>query len=152
MTTPKGICYLDYENLLGVSKDDTVAIGDGANDLSMFKYASTKIAFCAKPILKEASTDTIDSKRFKRSFRYCKIDRDKLFNIGFNMDIFQAIDYWNSGGLYRVSPNLLNRTYDSSKPLLGVEQSDIVKAYEVIIRIFGNFSCAFLYKVRPMKR
>jgi len=28
--------------------------------LSMFKYASTKIAFCAKPILKEASTDTVD--------------------------------------------------------------------------------------------
>ncbi|NPA61494.1 MAG: phosphoserine phosphatase SerB [Epsilonproteobacteria bacterium] len=58
----KGDMLLRLQNLLGVSKDDTVAIGDGANDLSMFKYASTKIAFCAKPILKEASTDTIDRK------------------------------------------------------------------------------------------
>ncbi len=60
----KGDMLLRLQNLLGVSKDDTVAIGDGANDLSMFKYASTKIAFCAKPILKEASTDTIDTKRW----------------------------------------------------------------------------------------
>jgi len=48
----KGDMLLRLQNLLGVSKDDTVAIGDGANDLSMFKYASTKIAFCvAKPML-----------------------------------------------------------------------------------------------------
>jgi len=32
---------------------DTVAIGDGANDLAMMAVAGTSIAFCAKPIVQE---------------------------------------------------------------------------------------------------
>ena len=58
----KGDMMQRIQSLLGVSQDDTIAVGDGANDLSMFKYASTKIAFCAKDVLKEASTHTIDTK------------------------------------------------------------------------------------------
>jgi phosphoserine phosphatase len=58
----KGDMIQRVQKLLGVSQEDTVVVGDGANDLSMFKYASTKIAFCAKDVLKEASTHTIDKK------------------------------------------------------------------------------------------
>jgi phosphoserine phosphatase len=58
----KGDMIQRMQSLLGVSQDDTIAVGDGANDLSMFRYASTKIAFCAKDVLKEASTHTIDTK------------------------------------------------------------------------------------------
>ena len=50
------------QSLLGVSREDTLVVGDGANDLSMFAHANTRIAFCAKPILKEAATHCIDIK------------------------------------------------------------------------------------------
>ena len=58
----KGQMLKRLQSLLDVSIDDTVAIGDGANDLSMFEYAKTKIAFCAKDILKQASTNVIVEK------------------------------------------------------------------------------------------
>jgi len=58
----KGDMLNRLQNLLKTSKENTIAIGDGANDLSMFEHAKTKIAFCAKPILKEASTHSIDTK------------------------------------------------------------------------------------------
>ncbi len=58
----KGQMLVRLQNLLGVDAHKTVVVGDGANDLSMFSHASTRIAFCAKPILKEAATHTIDSK------------------------------------------------------------------------------------------
>jgi phosphoserine phosphatase len=58
----KGDMLTRLQNLLGVTEENTIAIGDGANDLSMFKYAGTRVAFCAKPILKEAATHTIDKK------------------------------------------------------------------------------------------
>ena len=58
----KGDMLNRLQNLLKISKENTIAIGDGANDLSMFEYAKTKVAFCAKPILKEASTHSIDTK------------------------------------------------------------------------------------------
>ena len=58
----KGDMLLRLQNLLGIDRVDTIAVGDGANDLSMFEYADTRIAFCAKPILKEAATDIVDTK------------------------------------------------------------------------------------------
>ncbi len=58
----KGEMLKRLQSLLGVSVEDTVAIGDGANDLSMFEYAGTRVAFCAKDILKEAATDIITDK------------------------------------------------------------------------------------------
>ncbi len=58
----KGRMIVRLQQLLGIDSTKTVVVGDGANDLSMFSHASTRIAFCAKPILKEASTHTIDTK------------------------------------------------------------------------------------------
>ncbi len=45
----------------GISLDQTVAIGDGANDLTMLENASLGIAFCAKPKLKEAADTSVSA-------------------------------------------------------------------------------------------
>ncbi len=58
----KGKLLARLQSLLAISKKDTVAIGDGANDLSMFEHAGTKIAFCAKPILNDAADYIVDKK------------------------------------------------------------------------------------------
>ena len=58
----KGDMLNRLQNLLSINKENTLVVGDGANDLSMFKYASIRVAFCAKPILKEASTHIVDKK------------------------------------------------------------------------------------------
>lgn len=58
----KGDMIQRLQGLLGVSVDDTIVAGDGANDASMFPYANTKIAFCAKPVLREQANVIIDTK------------------------------------------------------------------------------------------
>ena len=58
----KGDMLVRLQSLLGITEEHTVAIGDGANDLSMFAHAKTKVAFCSKPILRDAASHTIDIK------------------------------------------------------------------------------------------
>jgi len=62
----KGEMLTRLQSLLGVSAADTVAVGDGANDLSMFAHAGTRIAFCAKEVLKKEATATVDEKDLTR--------------------------------------------------------------------------------------
>ncbi len=58
----KGDMLLRLQNLLHVSEDETMVVGDGANDLSMFAHAGTRVAFCAKEILRKEATIEINSK------------------------------------------------------------------------------------------
>ena len=58
----KGDMLVRLQNLLGISRENTLVVGDGANDLSMFEYADTRVAFCAKPILKEQATHIVENK------------------------------------------------------------------------------------------
>lgn len=58
----KGDMIQRIQGLLGISRADTLVCGDGANDRSMFAYADTRIAFCAKDILKKEANIIIDTK------------------------------------------------------------------------------------------
>lgn len=60
--TSKGELLQRLQNLMGIDRSNTLVCGDGANDLSMFKHADTRIAFCAKPILREQATIIIEDK------------------------------------------------------------------------------------------
>ena len=66
----KGQMLLRLQKLLDISQDNTLAVGDGANDLSMFKYASKRVAFCAKPILKENANIVIEEKDLSKILEY----------------------------------------------------------------------------------
>ena len=58
----KGKMLARLKHFLGLSSDEVATIGDGANDVSMFKEASTCIAFCANEVLKKAATHIIERK------------------------------------------------------------------------------------------
>ena len=58
----KGDMIVRLQNLLGISRENTLVVGDGANDLSMFEHADTRVAFCAKEVLKREATHIIDTR------------------------------------------------------------------------------------------
>ena len=58
----KGDMLQRIQALMGVSKENTLVVGDGANDRSMFTYASKRVAFCAHDILKKEANIIIDTK------------------------------------------------------------------------------------------
>jgi len=58
----KGDMLQRLQSLLGITSKDTLVVGDGANDRSMFACADTRIAFCAKEILKKEANIIIDTK------------------------------------------------------------------------------------------
>ena len=66
----KGQMLLRLQNLLDISRENTLVTGDGANDLSMFKYADKRVAFCAKPILKEPANIIIEEKDLRKIAEY----------------------------------------------------------------------------------
>jgi phosphoserine phosphatase len=58
----KGDMIQRVQHMLGISKENTLVAGDGANDLSMFPYASKTVAFCANDILKKEANIIIEKK------------------------------------------------------------------------------------------
>ena len=50
----------DLCNQLGISPDEAMAVGDGANDLAMLQKAGSGVALHAKPIVAEAASIRID--------------------------------------------------------------------------------------------
>lgn len=66
----KGKMLKRLQTIMDISEEDTLAVGDGANDLSMFQYAGKKAAFCAKPILKENANIIIENKNLTELLNY----------------------------------------------------------------------------------
>ncbi|MDR3178271.1 MAG: HAD hydrolase family protein, partial [Campylobacteraceae bacterium] len=66
----KGDMLLRIQSLLNISADETMAVGDGANDLSMFALAKTRVAFCAKEVLKKNANITINEKNLTKILDY----------------------------------------------------------------------------------
>ena len=58
----KGIMIEKLQKLLNVNISQTFVCGDGANDISMCKYASHKVAFCAKDALKKVCNYHVENK------------------------------------------------------------------------------------------
>ena len=56
----KAAKFVSVTRELGAEKRETVAIGDGANDLKMMSHAGTSIAFHAKPLVRAQAGCAID--------------------------------------------------------------------------------------------
>lgn len=66
----KGKMLKRLQNLFQISEEDTLVVGDGANDLSMFKFAANRVAFCAKPVLREQANIIINNKNLTEILNY----------------------------------------------------------------------------------
>ena len=58
----KGDMLVRLQALMGIGAEQTLVCGDGANDLSMFAHAGTRIAFCAKDVLKKEADIIVEEK------------------------------------------------------------------------------------------
>lgn len=81
-----------FADELGISLSQTVAVGDGANDIDMLSTAGLGIAFCAKPALREVADASL-SKPFLDAV---------LFVLGITRDEIEAAD--TAAGTYRRVP------------------------------------------------
>ena len=66
----KGEMLKRLQRLLDISEENTLVVGDGANDLSMFKYANKRVAFCAKSILEKEANIIIKEKDLSLILNY----------------------------------------------------------------------------------
>jgi phosphoserine phosphatase len=57
----KAVALLDWATQFGVPLENTVAIGDGSNDVEMLQAAGLGIAFMAKPVARAAADVCIDT-------------------------------------------------------------------------------------------
>ena len=58
----KGDMLKKLQAILKIGRANTVVVGDGANDRSMFAYADIRVAFCAKEILKKEANYLVEEK------------------------------------------------------------------------------------------
>lgn len=57
----KGLMVDRLQKLFGFTPKDTLVIGDGSNDASMFDYAEYRVAFCATKMLRDKANIIIDN-------------------------------------------------------------------------------------------
>ncbi len=62
----KGDMLVRLQNIMGVSEEETLVCGDGANDLSMFAHAGTRVAFCAREIMEKEANVIIKEKNLTK--------------------------------------------------------------------------------------
>jgi phosphoserine phosphatase len=58
----KGDLIIRLQNLLGTDRTNTLVVGDGANDLSMFAHSDYRVAFVGKEVLRKEANIVIDEK------------------------------------------------------------------------------------------
>ena len=58
----KGDMLTRLQTVMGITPEETLVCGDGANDLSMFAHAGTRVAFCAREILEREANIIIKEK------------------------------------------------------------------------------------------
>lgn len=68
----KGVMLKELKSLMNLQKDEVMCVGDGANDLSMFKEAGLTFAFCANEILRKEATHCIDIKDLREIIKFIK--------------------------------------------------------------------------------
>ena len=51
----------EWASASGIPRSNTIAVGDGANDLEMLGHAALGVAFCAKPVVREQADVAIDT-------------------------------------------------------------------------------------------
>lgn len=66
----KGTMLCRLKSFLKLDTSEVACVGDGANDLSMFKESGLKIAFCAKEILRQNADICVDEKDLSLLKRY----------------------------------------------------------------------------------
>lgn len=65
----KADTLIEWANLTNTPLSQTVAIGDGANDLTMMAVAGVGIAFCAKPIVQEQADVALNERDLSKALR-----------------------------------------------------------------------------------
>lgn len=68
----KGAMLKRIQNLLSISQAQTMAVGDGANDISMFANSAVRVAFCAKEVLKKEANIIVENKDLTEILGYFK--------------------------------------------------------------------------------
>lgn len=58
----KAAALREFADAEGIALADTIAIGDGANDLAMLELAGFSVAFNAKPLVREAADAAVDGR------------------------------------------------------------------------------------------
>jgi len=71
--TEKRRTLLDVADLMGITPAQTIAVGDGANDLPMMRAAGFSIAFHAKPAVRAEASLSINEGGMDRALEVLKI-------------------------------------------------------------------------------
>ncbi|ASY27040.1 phosphoserine phosphatase [Candidatus Planktophila versatilis] len=78
----KAVALRDFAKIVGVELEQTIAIGDGANDLDMIAIAGMGIAFNAKPAVKAAADSSVSAPYLDSVLYLLGISREDIEEAG----------------------------------------------------------------------